>query len=49
MRDRAIQETFYSTGIRRAELCGLQIDDLQVERRSLFMKKKSRRTIQDED
>ncbi len=29
LRDRAILETFYSTGIRRAELCGLQIDDIQ--------------------
>jgi len=37
LRDRAILETFYSTGIRRAELCSLRIDDLQVERRSLFV------------
>ena len=32
VRDRAILETFYSTGIRRAELIGLDVWDLQVER-----------------
>lgn len=37
LRDRAIFETLYSTGIRRAELCGLRIDDVQVERQSLFV------------
>jgi len=31
LRDRAILETFYSTGMRRAELIGLQIDDLNRE------------------
>jgi integrase/recombinase XerD len=37
LRDRAILETFYSTGIRRAELCNLRIDDIQVNRQSLFV------------
>ena len=37
LRDRAIFETLYSTGIRRRELCSLQIDDVQVERRCLFI------------
>ena len=37
LRDRAIFETLYSTGIRRRELCNLRIDDVQVERRCLFV------------
>ena len=37
LRDRAILETFYSTGIRRSELCNLRIDDIQVDRQSLFV------------
>ena len=37
LRDRAIFETLYSTGIRRRELCGLRLDDVQVERRCLFV------------
>ena len=37
IRDRAILETFYSTGIRRAELCHLRIDDIQVDRRAIFI------------
>jgi integrase/recombinase XerD len=37
LRDRAILETFYSTGIRRFELCNLRLDDVQVERRALFI------------
>lgn len=37
VRDRAILETFYSTGIRRAEMCGLKVQDIQVDRRSLFV------------
>lgn len=37
LRDRAIFEALYSTGIRRRELCSLQIDDVQVERRCLFV------------
>ncbi|MBW1809161.1 MAG: site-specific tyrosine recombinase XerC [Deltaproteobacteria bacterium] len=32
IRDRAILETFYSTGIRRFELLGLRVDDLDLER-----------------
>jgi integrase/recombinase XerD len=32
LRDRAILETFYSTGIRRLELIRLQLSDLEVER-----------------
>ncbi len=37
LRDRAILETFYSTGIRRTELCCLRIDDIQVDRQCLFI------------
>jgi len=37
LRDRAIFEVFYSTGIRRTELCHLRIDDIQVDRQSLFV------------
>ena len=37
LRDRAILETFYSCGIRRAELCRLRIDQLDVERRTIFI------------
>lgn len=37
LRDRAILETFYSTGIRRAELCSLKLDDIHVDRRALFI------------
>lgn len=33
VRDRSIFETFYSTGMRRAELIGLQLDDIDSERR----------------
>lgn len=35
VRDRAIFEVFYSTGIRRAELTRLNIEDLNVDRRTL--------------
>ena len=35
LRDRAILETFYSTGLRRFELARLEIDDLNRERRTL--------------
>ena len=35
VRDRAILEVFYSTGIRRAELTRLNIEDLNVDRRTL--------------
>ena len=37
LRDRAILETFYSTGIRRAELCSLRLDDIQVDRQAVFV------------
>ncbi len=37
LRDRAILETFYSTGIRRAEMCALKLDDIQVDRKALFV------------
>lgn len=34
-RDRAILETFYGTGVRRAECCALRLDDLDLAARSL--------------
>ena len=37
IRDRAIFEVLYSTGIRRAELCSLQIDNIHVDRQVLFI------------
>ncbi|WP_146523885.1 site-specific tyrosine recombinase XerC [Stieleria varia] len=37
LRDRAILETFYSTGIRRFQLCALRLDEIQVDRRALFI------------
>jgi integrase/recombinase XerD len=38
VRDRAILETFYSTGVRRMELAGLAIYDLDVERGTLMVR-----------
>jgi len=38
VRDRAMLETFYSTGIRRMELAGLAIYDLDVERGTLMVR-----------
>ena len=38
LRDRAIIETFYGTGIRRAELAHLNLRDLDVERRTLTVR-----------
>jgi integrase/recombinase XerD len=38
LRDRAILETFYSTGIRRSELIGLAVDDLDPERGMLVVR-----------
>ncbi len=35
VRDRAMLELFYSTGLRRAELCRLELPDLNPERRTL--------------
>lgn len=37
LRDRAIFETLYSTGIRRFEVCNLRLDDVQADRRALFI------------
>jgi len=37
LRDRAIFEVLYSTGIRRTEACTLQLDHIQVERRVLYI------------
>ncbi|WP_218933575.1 site-specific tyrosine recombinase XerC [Rubripirellula lacrimiformis] len=38
IRDRAILETFYSTGIRRGELANLRIDDIDSERRTIMIR-----------
>jgi integrase/recombinase XerD len=38
IRDRAILETFYSTGIRRNELAGLAVEDVQLDRSLLFVR-----------
>lgn len=38
IRDRAIMETFYSTGIRRSELVGLKLKDLDIDRGMLSVK-----------
>ncbi len=35
MRDRCIIETLYGTGMRRAELCGLKLDDLDTRQRTV--------------
>ena len=37
MRDRAIFEVLYSTGIRRAEACALRLDHIHVDRQVLFV------------
>jgi len=37
LRDRAILELFYSTGIRKAELCNLKISDIDFEGNTLFV------------
>ena len=37
IRDRAIFEVLYSTGIRRAEVCSLDIDNIHVDRQVLFI------------
>ncbi|MGH9884730.1 MAG: tyrosine-type recombinase/integrase, partial [bacterium] len=36
LRDRAILEVLYSTGIRRSELCNLLVHDLDINRQTLF-------------
>ncbi len=38
LRDRAILETFYSSGLRRAELCRLRLDEVDVSRRAIFIR-----------
>jgi integrase/recombinase XerD len=38
VRDRAILEVFYSTGIRRVELCHLQLQDIALSRLTLYVK-----------
>ncbi|MBM4258006.1 MAG: site-specific tyrosine recombinase XerC [Deltaproteobacteria bacterium] len=38
LRDRAMLETFYSSGIRRAELCGLLVQDVDASRGTLFIR-----------
>jgi integrase/recombinase XerD len=38
VRDRALLELFYSTGIRRTELCRLDLPDLNPERRTLHVR-----------
>ena len=38
VRDRAMLELFYSTGIRRTELCRLELPDLNTERRTLHVR-----------
>ncbi len=38
LRDRAIMETLYSTGMRRMELIGLKLYDLDVERGTIFIR-----------
>lgn len=38
LRDRACLELFYATGIRRAELCGLRVDDLDRSRGTLHVR-----------
>ena len=40
VRDRAMLELFYSTGIRRTELCRLDLPDLNTERRTLHVRGK---------
>jgi integrase/recombinase XerD len=40
IRDRAILETMYSTGLRRIEIVRLLVTDLDVERKTLFVKGK---------
>ncbi|WP_207005677.1 site-specific tyrosine recombinase XerC [Trinickia mobilis] len=38
LRDRAMLETFYSTGIRRLEMIGLQLEDVDYERGTLMVR-----------
>jgi integrase/recombinase XerD len=38
LRDRAILELFYSTGLRRSELCNLKMQDLSLSRKTLYVR-----------
>lgn len=38
LRDRAILELFYSVGLRRTELCNLEVSDLSLSRMTVFIK-----------
>lgn len=38
VRDRAMLEVFYSTGLRRTELCRLELPDFNAERHTLFVR-----------
>ena len=38
LRDRAMLECFYSTGVRRAELCALTLGDLSLSRRTVLVR-----------
>jgi len=38
LRDRTIMEVLYSTGLRRSELCGLRLEDLDLHRCSLLVR-----------
>ena len=38
LRDRAILETFYSTGIRRQEMCNVKLHDVDLERGTLIVR-----------
>jgi integrase/recombinase XerD len=38
LRDRAIMEVFYSTGMRRMELCHLQVYDLNTDKRTVLIR-----------
>lgn len=38
LRDRAILELLYSTGIRADELCGIELNDIDLEERQLFVR-----------
>ena len=39
IRDRAILELFYSTGLRRSELCNLTLHDLSLSRKTVMVRK----------
>ncbi|PCI10096.1 MAG: integrase [Thiotrichales bacterium] len=39
IRDRAILELFYSTGVRRAELCRLKLEEIALARKTLYVRK----------